>query len=552
MRLRKRPLRWPMVAVVVVVLAGGGTAYAVGRGPDGPHYRTVAATRGDVEETLSTTGQVDAARRSDLSFGTDGTVASVKVAVGDRVKAGDVIATLDTAQLDAAVTKANATLAQAIAQLASDRAAQSSSVQDASNQPAKPSTPNNGATTPTGGNGSASAALIKQLHAEQQAVIDAQTAASAALVAAKDALAAQTTACADAYGSAGPAPTATPTDDASSAASADTDAANAACDAALADVQAKQAAVKEAQDALAKALDTLAATLTKALGSVAGNGGKSPANNARAAASDGTTPIGSNNPSDSSGTTVTAARLASDQAQIDQARADLTSAKQERSLATLRSTRTGRVVVLDVAKGDAATAGTTVATVVGGKAVTLTATVAETSIDRVKVGQLVRVGVPGQSKTTDGRVTAIGMVADTSSGTTSYPVTVTVEDPAIALPTGSRASMAIVLSTARDVLTLPTSAISGTGSRASVRVWDGKTLTTKRVRIGAIGSRSVEIAGGITAGTEVVVADIDQAIKGASSELNQRGGFGNLPAVEFRSSGGGGGPQTFVNGGPGK
>lgn len=546
MRLRKRRLRWPVLVAAAVVLAGGGTAYAVGRGEDGPSYRTTTATRGDVEETLTTNGLVDAARRSDLSFGTDGTVDQVKVAVGDRVTAGQVVATLETTELDAAVTEAKASLAQAIAQLEADQEAQTSAVQNAGDQEQNGSKPGGSSDTPSDGS---SAALVKALQAQQKAVLEAQSKASAAIAAAKSALATQTEVCADAYGGSEPpdAPSAEATETPGAAEEPDPE--NAACDTALAEVQARQDTVKEAQDELAKALDALAATLSKALGSVSGDqGGTGGPSSARTAADvDSSTPETSTDGS-SNGSTVTAARLAADQAQIDQARADLITAKAERALATLRSTRTGRVVALDVAQGDDASAGTTVMTIVGGDAVTLTATVGETQVDQVKVGQVVRVSVPGQTETTEGRVTAVSLVADTSTGSTSYPVTVTVEDPQIALPAGSRAQLAIVLATAEDVVTLPTSAVSGTTENARVQVWDGKKLTNKQVRVGAVGARSVEIADGVTAGTQVVLADYDEAISGASDELNQRGGFGpggNMPMVEFRN-GGGNGPMTFI------
>ena len=135
MRHRTRHLRWPALAVAGVVLAGSGTAYAVSGDDSSTSYRTVPATKGDVEQVLSTSGTVDAARRSDLEFGTSGTVAHVKVAVGDAVKAGQVVATLDTDELDAAVTRARASLATAIAQLEADKDAQADAVATSSSPP---------------------------------------------------------------------------------------------------------------------------------------------------------------------------------------------------------------------------------------------------------------------------------------------------------------------------------------------------------------------------------------------------------------------------------
>ncbi len=247
---------------------------------------------------------------------------------------------------------------------------------------------------------------------------------------------------------------------------------------------------------------------------------------------------------------MSAAQLASDQAAIEQARAELVGARQQLRQAVLRSTRSGKVVALDVAKGDSVSAGDVAAVVVGGRAVTIGTTVPESKIGQVAVGQHVRVNTPGESDTAEGTVTAIGLVADSSSGTASYPVTVTVEDPAIALPTGSQALLAIVVATVHDVVTVPTSAITRRGTGASVRTWDGSKLTNEAVTLGTVGAREVEVTHGLSVGDEVVLADIDQTISGASDTVNDRGGFGNISNFRIDRAGRGGGPPvTFKSGG---
>jgi multidrug efflux pump subunit AcrA (membrane-fusion protein) len=557
-------IRWPALVTAGLLVAGSGTAYAVTNDGSTGHYRTVRATRDDVEEVLSASGTVDAAHRADLELGADGTVAAVEVALGETVRAGQVIARLDTGDLEAAVTRARASLARALAQLESDEDAQAAAVADAASTPAStpssPSSPSGNGDSPSSSPGTgtdpALAAALAQLEKEQAAVVDAQTAAGAAIAAAKDALAAQTQACADAYqdqpgGATDDAPDA-PADEESSGSDP-----NDACAAALADVQTRQGAVSDAQDALADALSTLAGTLSTAVTALEASS-KSPSASSTGSPSASATGTpsasGSKTPS-SNGTNptsgeVSAAQLASDQAAIEQARADLVDARLQLRQAVLRSTRSGRVVALDVKKGDAVSAGDVAAVVVGGKAVTIATTVPESKVARVAVGQRVRVSTPGESDSAEGTVTAIGLVADSSSGTASYPVTVTVEDPTIALPTGSQALLAIVVGTAKDVVTVPISAITRRGTGASVRTWDGSKLTNEAVTLGTVGARDVEVTDGLSAGDEVVLADIDQAISGASDTLNERGGFGNLPEIRFDKAGPGGGPPvTFRSGG---
>jgi len=528
--------RWAAVGLVAVLVAGSGAAYGVASGESTPRYRTVAATTGDVEQTLASSGTVDAANRADLGFGTDGTIAALKVAVGDVVKAGQILAVLETTDLDAAVTDAKASVAQAVAQLAADREAQSAAVEEAVSEP-DPSSEEPVA------NDDETAKTLRELTRLQDAVLKAQQKASAALAAAKSALAAQTEVCAEAYLKAAA------EGEADSPADPDSDSQAAACTTALAVVQERQQQVSDAQDELAKVLQDLAGALTQALGSASG----STPTQQSAARTD--TPADTSEDSagpQSGGTTITAARLAADQAQIEQARAELVTAQQARAQAKLVSTRSGRVADLAAGVGEPVSAGDTIATVIGGKAVTIQGTVAEEKVDQVKVGQTVRVTVPGSSKAAEGTVTAIGLVADSSSGTTSYPVTVTVEDPTIPLPTGSSALLEIVLSTAKDVVTVPTSAVSTQGDRTVVEVWDGTKLSTEQVTLGVVGARRVQVTDGVEVGDHVVLAAIDDPIDGASSELNERGGFGpNAPMIEFRNAGPGGtggGPKTFSSG----
>ena len=102
-----------MLAAVLVVLAGAGVlAWNLTRGgtTTAATERTTAASRGTVKETVGATGTVEPARRADLTFGASGTVSSVKVAVGDKVDKGDVLATLDDDDLQADLDAAEADL----------------------------------------------------------------------------------------------------------------------------------------------------------------------------------------------------------------------------------------------------------------------------------------------------------------------------------------------------------------------------------------------------------------------------------------------------------
>ena len=63
--------------------------------------------------TVSAEGTVEAAQTDDLSFTASGTVTAVNVKAGDTVTAGQVLATVDSAELQSAVTSAESNLASA-------------------------------------------------------------------------------------------------------------------------------------------------------------------------------------------------------------------------------------------------------------------------------------------------------------------------------------------------------------------------------------------------------------------------------------------------------
>ncbi|HKT42025.1 MAG TPA: efflux RND transporter periplasmic adaptor subunit [Rhodanobacteraceae bacterium] len=112
-------LRWPWIAgavIVVLILAGGGTAFALRGHAATVETRTaVAAASGSDAAVLQATGYVVARRQATISAQIIGTLTQVSVDEGAHVKQGQILARLDPtayqAQLDS--TKAQYAAAQA-------------------------------------------------------------------------------------------------------------------------------------------------------------------------------------------------------------------------------------------------------------------------------------------------------------------------------------------------------------------------------------------------------------------------------------------------------
>ena len=133
--------RWVAVVAVLAVLAGGGGYWLSRAGSTSsaaatPTYRTVAAALGTIKQSISASGTVAPAQQESLDFQVSGKVTAVDVAEGDAVKAGQVLATVDSAQARATLAQAKAALADAQARLDSDTTAAATPTQLAADQSA--------------------------------------------------------------------------------------------------------------------------------------------------------------------------------------------------------------------------------------------------------------------------------------------------------------------------------------------------------------------------------------------------------------------------------
>jgi HlyD family secretion protein len=118
---------WTVVLVVIAVTAAGCSAAQGAAGPRRlfggagaaaePDYEVVVVQRGNIASTVSATGTVFPERDAGLSFQTSGTIADVPVEVGDKVEAGQLLAQLDTTDLELALRQADISLRQAQSQM---------------------------------------------------------------------------------------------------------------------------------------------------------------------------------------------------------------------------------------------------------------------------------------------------------------------------------------------------------------------------------------------------------------------------------------------------
>jgi hypothetical protein len=251
-----------------------------------------------------------------------------------------------------------------------------------------------------------------------------------------------------------------------------------------------------------------------------------------------------------------ASRSVTDQAAVTSAEAALISAQADLTSATLKSSIGGTVGSVSLVKG-ASSQGKSVV-IVGTGAVEVTVDVPLAAIGAVHVGQKANVTPQGATSIAAGSVTSISLLPSTSSSSTgtgsatgqgtstssssTYPVVVLVPDALPALATGSRADVSLLIGTVSKVLTLPNSALTPLAKgQAIAQTLKNGVATPALVKTGYAGTLTTQITSGLSAGQQVVLADLSTALP-TNTTSSRRLGF---PGGSAGGLGGG------LGGGPG-
>ena len=568
---------------VVAVLVGAGTAVVRTNASASPidTYRTTSVTTGSVEQRLNLTGSVQRVNQVTEGFAVDGTVSSVLVSVGDTVKAGQPLATLDPSPLRSAVTDAQASLAQAKATLESDQSAAAAATAAAAAVTTAAQLPTPRASSPSGGSGSG-AGSGQSLAGAQKLATSAQRAVTTDVQRTSAAL----TLCAPFFPSGTPAPATTdttPTPDPTAPSTAATPSAGeiTACLGALSTAPTPHQ-IQRDQQALSSAQADLAKAVTSAI-TAAGSTTQSSRSSSQPATNQTTTSQSAASQATSTRTGATsqssADRVVSDQAAVTSAEAALTSAQSDLTAATLKASIAGTVGSVSLVK-DASSNGNNVV-IVGPGAVEVTVNVPLASMSNVHVGQKANVTPQGATSVVPGAVTSISLLPSTSTSTSpssagsasrtatgtgqaatttttssspTYPVVVLVPDALPALASGARAEVSLLIGTANNVLSVPNSALTPLGNGQAVAMtFKNGVVTRAVVKTGYSGTLTTQVDSGLTAGQQVVLADLSTALP--TNTTNARrfgvgGAAGGLGGSGFGGTTGGfGGGTTGGRGG---
>ncbi len=402
--------------------------------------QTTNITRGSITASVSGAGNIFAPQQTNLSFQLSGTpITKINVQVGDKVKAGDVLAQVDDSDLQLAVTTAQAQLTSAQANL-----------QKLQQPP-----------------------LAADVQAAQAAVSSAQSAFSVAVTKSQ-------------HGA-----------DTIAAAKATLDNAKAALDQA----QAAYDKVSWRSDigmlpqslALEQATNTYKTALANynlALTDVNDSAVKSAAqqlSQAQDALVKLTQPA-------------TAQDLAIAQASVTSAQAAVQSAQLKLAQAKIIAPFDGTVAAVNYVVGQLAPSGNSaVITLANLDNLETQISLAEVDIAKVKVNDPVTLTFDAlNGQPVQGKIVSISPVGTITSGVVNYTVTVALTKTNPAIMPGMTATANVVVDQRTGILMVPNRAIKSQGNRKTITLLSGGTQTTVLVKTGVVGDQNTEIVSATT------------------------------------------------------
>jgi len=522
--------------------------------------KLVTVEYGNISNTISATGSLAFSNTASLTFGAESTVSTVGVSTGDSVKKGQVLATLNTTSLQAAVTAAQVNLATAESNLedaqnpytATDIKKANLAVTQAelslqSAQQALQDALNPDPTTIAARQNAVDAAQANLIKAQNDLVTLQAGPTPAELAKANVAVEQAAAAVMQAQANLAAALQGTDTT-AIALAQANLDLQLANLEAAQDALAALVAGPTAAELAAAQlAINQAQVALDQAKASLAELQNPDPLTIAQLEAAVDSATLALQQAEDNAATVQAGAdanNVTAKQLQYDSAKAALDNAKAQLANATLTAPFNGIVSAVNIIVGQTVSATTDVIDMVDTSTVEMDATADEIDVPSIKVGQSVTLSVDAYPDAViEGVVATLSLIGKSSSGIVSYPliVRVTTIPDGVELREGMSATGTIIVEQANHVLVIPTSAIGGTEANPTVTVMVNGQTEVRSVTLGITDGTYTQVLSGLAQGDQVVVQTSTSSSSSSASSSSSSNVFGDLSGG---SIGGGGSPPA--------
>jgi HlyD family secretion protein len=436
---------YSLITIFIALALVGCTAQAQAQSAA---QQTATIQRGNLTATLSAAGTVVAGSQVELTFQTSGQIKEINVKIGDQVKAGQVLARLDSTALEMAVAKAQVALETSKVKLQQTKAG------------------------PTSAEIASAKASLASAQAAYQATLNKYKLTDAQLAVAR----------------------------------AQVDKAKAALDRAqLAynwhaadwlDPKPENSQQKTDLDNAQEAYTLTLAAYNQQAATINDSGLKAAASDVAQAQYQLDNLLNTPTPED----------VASAEAQVKQDEASLQQAQIQLAQASIVAPFGGTVADVYAQVGQQAGTSTEVVALADLSKLNLAATLAEVDLPKVKAGQPAEItfdAEPGQVFT--GTVTEIDLVGTTTSGVVNYAATVSIDHPNDTLRPGMNASVSIIVQQRENVLLVPNRAVRSVGKTKTVTVVNGEQSSAVSVTLGLSGDTQTEVVDGLHEGDVVVI-----------------------------------------------
>jgi RND family efflux transporter MFP subunit len=238
-----------------------------------------------------------------------------------------------------------------------------------------------------------------------------------------------------------------------------------------------------------------------------------------------------NNNYDSQVSAATEEQIASDRAALLQAQQSVAEAEAQLDGAVITAPVDGTVLAVNIVGGFTTSTGEAIQLMADGLQVTADFSESDLPSIALGQAATITVSATGSEIEGSVTAIAHSTTSSGASSVVSYPVTITLIDVPDAVRPGMSAEVAVTVAEARSVIAVPSTALLGRAGSYSVRVIDtARNVTVRTVQVGLVTSNLAEITSGLQSG-ETVVTGTTSSLSGGNGGgiFPGGGGFQNGP-----------------------